>query len=244
MAIGKISSGRSALEGDPIAPGNETTLNSLRDESRRPRALREPFPDHVTNQRPAKEFELDRDRFLKNLRCAKRGAAAGPSGMTSEHLRPLLDSVRDSELLWDLGRSFTRGQVPADTLPLIRFSRITALRKPSGGIRGIVVGCAHIQTLRGPGIHLEGAAGARQVLVDAGFDAPGWDDLAGGRPPPSFGDDPSTPKHGWQYLATQPVNHRFITKITRQFPGHVALPERTTRHCPFHVLPTREAYYV
>ena len=41
---------------------------------------------------------------------------------------------------------------------------------------------------RGPGIHLEGAAGARQVLVDAGFDAPGWDDLAGGlRPPPSLG---------------------------------------------------------
>ena len=83
VAIGEISSGRSVLEGDPIAPGNEATLNSLRDESG-PRALREPLPDHVTNHRPAMEFELDRDRFLKNLRCAKRRAAAGPSGMTSE----------------------------------------------------------------------------------------------------------------------------------------------------------------
>ena len=39
-----------------------------------------------------------------------------------------------------MGRSFARGQVPVDILPLIRLGRITALRKPSGGIRGIVVG--------------------------------------------------------------------------------------------------------
>ena len=127
MGIREISSGRSALEADPIAPGNEATLNSLWDESPRPRALGEPLPDHVTNHQPAIEFELDRDRSLKNLRCVQRGAAAGPSGMTSE-------------LLWDLGRSFARGQVPAEILPLIRLGRIIALRKPSGGIRGIVVG--------------------------------------------------------------------------------------------------------
>ena len=53
--------------------------------------------------------------------------------MTTEHLRPLLDSARDSELLWELGQSVARGQV-------LRLGRITALRKPSGGIRGIVVG--------------------------------------------------------------------------------------------------------
>ena len=97
---GEISSARAALEGDPVAPGNQATLNSLRDESRRPRVLREPLPDHLTNHQPALELELDRDRFLKNLRCARRGAAAGPSGMTCEHLRPILDSTRDSELLW------------------------------------------------------------------------------------------------------------------------------------------------
>ena len=38
---------RAALEGAPIAPGNQVTLNSLRDESRRPRTLREPLPDHL-----------------------------------------------------------------------------------------------------------------------------------------------------------------------------------------------------
>ena len=53
---------------------------------------------------------------------------------------------------------------------------------------------------------------------------------------------PSTPKHGWQYLATQPVNHRFIVgtvwpRLPGQLPSHVALPEWTTRQCSFHVLP-------
>ena len=88
----------------------------------------------------ALELELDRDRFLKNLRCARRGAAAGSSGLISEHLRPILDSARDSELLWKFGQSFARGQVLAEILPLVRLGRVTALRKPSGGIRGIVVG--------------------------------------------------------------------------------------------------------
>ena len=56
--MGEISSGWAALEGDPIAPGNESTLNSLRDESRRPRALREPFLDHLTNFQPATQIQI------------------------------------------------------------------------------------------------------------------------------------------------------------------------------------------
>ena len=60
--------------------------------------------------------------------------------MTAQHLRPLLDSSRDSDLLWELGQSFARADVPTEILPLTRLGRITALQKPSGGIRGIVVG--------------------------------------------------------------------------------------------------------
>ena len=59
--------------------------------------------------------------------------------MAAEHLRPLLDSTRDSDLLWELGCSFAQGHVPAEVIPLLRLGRITALQKPSGGIRGIVV---------------------------------------------------------------------------------------------------------
>ena len=66
-----------------------------------------------------------------------------------------------------------------------------------------------------PGAHVEGAVAAGQALVDAGFVAPSWEELTGGgreggfRPNATFDDDdPSTQKHGWQHVATQPVNAR------------------------------------
>ena len=37
-------------------------------------------------------FELDEVMFVQNLRSSKRGVAGGPSSMTIEHLRPLLES--------------------------------------------------------------------------------------------------------------------------------------------------------
>ena len=140
VALGEISAGRAALEGAPVAPGSQATLDALRDETRRPRTLREPLPEELSDFQPETAFGLDRDRFLRNLRCARRGAAAGPSGMAAEHLRPLLDCTRDSDLLWELGCSFAQGRVPVEVIPLLRLGRITALQKPSGGIRGIVVG--------------------------------------------------------------------------------------------------------
>ena len=55
-------------------------------------------------------FALDEDRFYKNLRVAKRGAAGGPSGMTAEHLRPLMDSPRDMKLFFKLAERLARGK--------------------------------------------------------------------------------------------------------------------------------------
>ena len=37
-------------------------------------------------------FRLEEKKFLGNLRSSRRGAAAGPSGMTADHLRPVLDT--------------------------------------------------------------------------------------------------------------------------------------------------------
>ena len=37
-------------------------------------------------------FDLANTTFCRNLRSARRGAARGPSGMTCEHLQPLLES--------------------------------------------------------------------------------------------------------------------------------------------------------
>ena len=53
----------------------------------------------VLNAQPAEPFILDPVEFLTCLRKSRRGAAAGPSGMTSDHLFPVLENEGDSERL-------------------------------------------------------------------------------------------------------------------------------------------------
>ena len=60
--------------------------------------------------------------------------------MTTEHLKVVLNSARDSEMLWQMAEEFVRAEVPVEVVEGIRLGRMTALRKPTGGVRGIVVG--------------------------------------------------------------------------------------------------------
>ena len=60
--------------------------------------------------------------------------------MHSDHLFPLLEKPRDSEFLAQVASLMAVGDVPEDILDIIRLGRVTALQKPDGGIRGIVVG--------------------------------------------------------------------------------------------------------
>ena len=93
-AMGKLSSARLALEGEAVAPGDQATLDSLRDRHRRPPELREPITPEVLNYRPEAPFTLNSELFLHNLRKSKKGAA-GPSGITSDHLFPLMRNPQD-----------------------------------------------------------------------------------------------------------------------------------------------------
>ena len=84
-----------------------------------------------TGLAPEEEGELQRDPliwmkrfFCRNLRSARRGAAPRPSGMTCEHLQPILESDRGH-----------RSLVPC--LLVLRMGRFAALKKPQGGVRGI-----------------------------------------------------------------------------------------------------------
>ena len=61
-------------------------------------------------------------------------------GMTSDHLFLVLESERASELLTEVAGLLSVGRVPDAILQAIRLSRLTALQKPDGGVRGIVVG--------------------------------------------------------------------------------------------------------
>ena len=109
-----------------MAPGTRRTLDKLRDPVRRPQNL---------VSRCHKQ-----SRLPENLRTSRRGAAAGPSGMNSDHLFPLLDSERDSMKFYEFASLLARGEVPGEVMEILRMGRITALSKPDGGVRGITVG--------------------------------------------------------------------------------------------------------
>ena len=128
--MGELSAARQALEGAPVAPGTHAS----------PALPREPLRAEIANLQPSVPFQLDTDLFLVNLRKSRRGAAPGPSGMHSDHLFPLLERPRDSELLAQVASAMAVGDIPDDILDIIRLGRVTALQKPDGGIRGIVVG--------------------------------------------------------------------------------------------------------
>ena len=60
--------------------------------------------------------------------------------MTSDHLFPVLENEVDSESLARVASMLAVGNVPVEIIEAIRLGRLTALSKPDGGVRGIVVG--------------------------------------------------------------------------------------------------------
>ena len=123
-----------------LAPGNFATLRALTDPAKRPAFPREELSVEVARVELEEPFQLDAEEFLLCLRKARRGAAAGPSGMTSDHLFPVLENEGDSDLFVRVASLLASGNVPPAIAQAIRLGRMTALSKPDGGVRGIVVG--------------------------------------------------------------------------------------------------------
>ena len=140
VQVGELSAARQAFEGAELAPGNQATLNAVKDPARRPPRPREALPPDLLAHTPDAPFDLDEHIFNRNLRSSRRGAAGRPSGMTTEHLRPLLDDMRSLHLFFRVSERLARAQIPEGVVDLLRLGRITALSKPDGGVRGIVAG--------------------------------------------------------------------------------------------------------
>ena len=60
--------------------------------------------------------------------------------MTTDHLRPLLSNPQDFHWLFRAAEQLARSQAPEVAVDAVRFGRMTALQKPQGDVRGIVVG--------------------------------------------------------------------------------------------------------
>ena len=76
------------------------------------------------------------------LKTAPRASAAGPGGGTYEQLRVALDDEGVLERLYEASNALAKAEVPESVAEPLASARLTALRKPSGGVRGIATGTA------------------------------------------------------------------------------------------------------
>ena len=117
--IGELSSARQALLSEPLAPGDAATLQQLTDPRSRPDQAYQPIAPDLLAWNPDSPAELLPDQFFANLR-----PAPGPSGLTGEILRLVLEDA----------------DVPTAVGGWLGIGRLVAVQKPSGGVRGLVVG--------------------------------------------------------------------------------------------------------
>ena len=82
-----------------LTAGDGATLAELRDPSRRPQESVDALSPEVLAHAPAQACPVPATLLLSCLRSARRGSAAGLSGMTNEHLRLLIDEERDLAVL-------------------------------------------------------------------------------------------------------------------------------------------------
>ena len=95
--------------------------------SRRPPVPRRALIQEVQGAQPADLFILDPLKFLICLRKARRGAAAGPSGMTFDHLFLVMENEGDSQRLVEVASLFAAGRVPEEIVEALRLGRIDEL---------------------------------------------------------------------------------------------------------------------
>ena len=97
-------------------------------------------PADLLNSQPDAPAVLNDAAVAQALRTARRGTAAGLSGATCEHYKLLLDDAEALELFAHAANLLVAAHVPASVAAALGLSRLTALRKPGGGVRGIATG--------------------------------------------------------------------------------------------------------
>ena len=137
---GELSAARQALTAGPLAPGDASTLDELRDPTRRPAAPYGPIEAAIMQFVPAEPLQLPDALIINALRRTRKGAAPGPSGLTAETLRLVLDDADATQAFLQVSHLLAQADLPQQASNAIALGRLVALQKPNGRIRGLVVG--------------------------------------------------------------------------------------------------------
>ena len=140
VRLREVSRARVQLTSLGLAPGTKETLEELTDPALRPPRLSEQVPEEVLAHQPSQQVKLDPDALLAALRSAGRGSAADLAGTRYEHLRVLLEDEELWGIFAKLCQAFARADVPEEVSSALRLGRMTALKKDTGRVRGIVAG--------------------------------------------------------------------------------------------------------
>ena len=129
---GEISRARNSLESLGLAPGNQETLDELRNEDLRPTELSSPLPIEALLFDPTSSLRISSQILMKSLKSAGRGSAKDLSGLRYEHLRVLLDDEESWNLFHLFCQAFANGDIPREISNVLSLGRITALKKENG----------------------------------------------------------------------------------------------------------------
>ena len=132
--VEELSRARHLLTAAELAPGNAATLAALTDASKRPPLPREPVPAEL---QPPARVTLSATAIARALRECKRGSAPGLPGARPEHYKLLLEHSDALALLAEAATGLARADVPRLIAEGLTMTRMTALQKPGGGVRGI-----------------------------------------------------------------------------------------------------------
>ena len=138
---GRMFKSRQILTSRALAPGNETTLEQLR-ESRRLQCAPEPLLHDVRVYEPAVPVGIEFLMFVQVLKSAPRGSAPGPGDTINELLKIALDDEDTAALLHKAVVQMARARIPASISNAFMAARMTALKKPDGRVHGIATGTA------------------------------------------------------------------------------------------------------
>ena len=128
--LGELSAARRALLSEPLAPGDQATLQQLRDPNRRPCQPYAPVEPALLSWLPEAPVALPAPALLTI--CV--------AGLTADIARLLLDDADSSEAFCGVALLLARARLPPSIASALGLGHLVALRKPAGGVRGLVVG--------------------------------------------------------------------------------------------------------
>ena len=140
IRLNEISKARQVLTQGELAPGDTKTLEQLTDDLRRPQRLSVEIPREALEHNPAQPVTIPFKLFVKVLKALPRGSSGGPGDIPNEHLKIALDDEDTAHLMHGAAQRLARAQTPSDISEAFMSTRMFALQKKDGGVRGIATG--------------------------------------------------------------------------------------------------------